>query len=87
MECCSKSDEKIDGGGEGEPGCHMTEGVLHGLTREGRLKFVSFPDFLLLMCGQLLQGLSVPGYPANWIDFWGENIWKVIKVYKTTYYI
>ena len=73
MECCSKSDEKIDDGGV--EGCHMTEGVLHGPTRRNPKICLFFPDFLLL-CGQLLQGLSLPGYPANWIDFWGQNILK-----------
>lgn len=43
MECCSKSDEKIDEtGGEG---CQMTEGVLHGPTRRDPKICLFFPTF------------------------------------------
>ena len=62
-------------GREGWAGCRMTEPGCYIARLGGIRKFVSFPDFLLL-CGQLLQGLSLPGYTANWIDYQGQNILK-----------
>ena len=59
MECCSKSDEKIAAGGEGEGVSDDRRGVTWLELDARDLEFVFFPDFLLLP-GQLLLLLITP---------------------------